>query len=307
MKNMTIKAAVIAALGLASAQAPAAWEVLPTAGLTSTGTTGTPKVTAYRTCNATGDFGSGTSTPPTTTADKCAVFPSSVLAAPAPYNAFSLVALNNQDVDMLPAYAGADPTVANVTDAVWRNAAGTECVYGVFVWMYDEPLAPGNGGEEEEPGEPANWEVNDIARGGFADKGTVDIAYYYTAITDESVFRAGRTHTAVRHRASGSGDISLPIFTGAGVPAASTAITNVQKAALSSNWVDFTTDVNARDPDGSSFPQTSVMYVHSGCTSATPALFNDAIRLRSTGQEDQTQIEVKIQGYAPAGATINSY
>ena len=309
MSNLTLKSAIIGALGLASAQVMATgFEVLPTTGLNSSGGTTGTKVTAYRTCNTTGDFGSTSSTAPTAGANnKCAVFPANPFVAPAPYNTYSLVASNNQNVNMPAPYAGSNPLVANVTDAVFRNAAGTECVYAVFVHMYDNPLAPGNGGEEEEPGEPANWELNDIARGGFADKGTVDVAYYYTAITDEVVFRAGRTHTAVRHRASGSGDIALPVFTGTGVPAASTPITNVQKAALSANWVNFTTDVNAEDPDGTTFPDTSVMYVHSGCTSATPTLFTDAIRLRSTGQEDQTQIEVKIPGYAPAGATINTY
>ncbi len=292
MKQIAIKVAVLGALGLVSAQAMATGFVnLPTAGLNLSGGTSSP-VTPYARCNDTGDFGSGTSTAPTAGAHNvCAVFPANPFVAPAPYASFSLVTSNTQTVVMPAPYAGANPNVATITDAVFRNAAKTECVYAAFVHMNNAPLANGE-----------NWELNDLARGGFSSKGTVQAAYYYTAISDESVFRAGRAHTAVRHMV---GEPDLPLFSGA--PAASTPITSTGKAALSANWVDFTTDVNALDPDGSTFPDTSVMYVHTTCTSATPALFTDAIRLRSTGQEGQQQIEVKVPGYAPPGSTINLY
>lgn len=292
MKHKAIKAAVMAALGFASMQVMATGFVnLPTAGLNTSGGTTSP-TTPYARCNDTGDFGSGTSTPPTAGAHNvCAVFPSSPSVAPAPYNTFSLIASNTQNVTMPAPYAGANPIVASMKDYVFRNAAKTECLYAVRVHMNNAPLANGE-----------NWELNDIARAGFASKGTVQAAYYYTSVTDESVFRVGRAHTAVRHMV---GEADLPLF--AGAPAANTPITSTQKAALSANWVDFTTDVNALDPDGSTFPDTSMQYVHTTCTSAAPVLSANAIRLRSTGQEGQQQIEVKVQGYAPPGSTIELY
>ena len=252
---------------------------------------------AYTLCNSTGDFGHGHSLQPTLDANNtCAIFLPSNNVLRLPENEkFYFKKLQVRIITMPSPYAGINTNAGTVTDIVWRNRENTECIYGALIHINDIQLANGE-----------SWEVNDLARGGFADK-EVSAAYYFAhhpkgVRSTESVFRIGRTHTSVRRM---QGENDLPAKNDA--PSLKTPITTTQKAGASANWVDFTTDLNAHDPDGSSLPDGSVMYVKTSCTADEPQEFKDAIRLRTTGQNGQEPLEVRIPGYAPAGANIDIY
>jgi hypothetical protein len=156
-----------------------------------------------------------------------------------------------------------------VTDRVWRS--GTNCIYGSRIHL------SGSG-----------FEVNDLQRGGFRGRGPISIAYYFGAAADEVLFRARLTLTAVSHPVGG---VDRPL-TGT--------------APLNPNWVTFSTDLNTSDPDGSTKPDSAWLFVKSTCTTAAPATFNGAIRLRQTGQEGQPNLTISMPGYAPSGAIIPS-
>lgn len=207
-----------------------------------------------------------------------------------------MVGMLVRDIPMPVPYAGADDNVATLTDTIWRNADKTQCIYGTHLQMKVAPLADG-----------LSWEVNDIARGGFAGL-PVEVAYFYKPHADdkgvntEVIFRAGLTFTSVRH---GKGDLDLPAMKAA--PAANVAITSVQAAAISENWVNFTTDLNVNDPDGSSRSISPMMYIKTTCSAENPVERENAIRLRTTGQNGQRQLEVAVPGLVPVGGNLDVY
>ena len=252
---------------------------------------------AYTSCNATGDFGRTLSIMPTKDSNNnCAIFvPSNNIFRLPRTEGFYFKKAQVRAITMPASHAGIDPNVGTLTDMVWRNVANDQCIYGALLHINDVQFSNGQ-----------HWEVNDVTRGGF--EGKEAAAAYYFAYhpkgirSTESVFRIGRTHTSVRHSI---GDSDLPSKNDA--PAPETAITYSQKAAVSANWVNFTTDLNAKDPDGISFPDGSLMYVKTSCTADPPAEFADAIRLRTTGQNGQEPLEIRIPGFAPSGASMNVY
>ena len=150
MKNTVIQAAVAGALSLAAIQAIAApgFIEIPATGFGAS---------AYTTCNNTGDFGSGTSLEPkdVTSTRTCATFPNNgttdALKNPAvgtavttpygtltttPLAGFTLAASATTPVTMNNSATGnVAKTVATVTDYVWKDAAGTSCIYGTRVHM----------------------------------------------------------------------------------------------------------------------------------------------------------------------------
>jgi hypothetical protein len=183
-----------------------------------------------------------------------------------------------------PTYVNSTPvTVGRLRDEVWRNAANTQCIYASKFVLFQVDYDLNTPGMQ-------TFEVNDLARAGFRNRAPVSVAYDAvtrgTGASDEVLFRAGLTATSVSHPI---GADDLPLTT---------------VAPISSNWVDFTTDVNSVDPDGSSPKDSSWFYVRSGCTSAAPASLNNAIEIRETGQEGQPIITIKIPAYAPVGANI---
>jgi len=219
--------------------------------------------TAYTLCNTTGNFGQGTSLPPTTAANNtCAIFQNNP-----PLNGYAQVANAVRPV----VHNGV--TIANVTDRVWRN--GTSCIYGTRIHLFPVEYAPGE-----------SFEVNDVSRAGFKNRAPVSIAYFYNGAADEVLFRAGLTFTSA----------DTP-------PNPARPLTTV--APISTNWVDFTSDLNSQDPDGTSKPDSPWLYVRSTCTKATPTALTGAIQIRQTGQEGQPIIYKSIPGYAPVGANIN--
>ena len=319
MKNMTIKIAVLGALGLASAQVLAGFESLPATGFSvaaGANYPGSPAGTsAYRLCNTSGDFGSGPTTPPASSLADCAVTPANEFVAP--IAGFSLITAASRSIIVNNTYTGGtSKNVGLVSESVWRNAAQTECIYGAKVVMNS------TAGADYLPASGAQYfEMNDLARGGFSGR-PVDIAYYYGSATGEVIFRAGRTYTSVQHRSDVDEFEEQPLTANPPSPVVSingidaTPLSTVptpsqQSAAIDDNWVVFTTDANVNDDDGTSKAQSSMVYVKSTCSSAAPTSVPGAIRIRQTFQElngdgvsDNRFIEAAVEGFVPPGATI---
>jgi hypothetical protein len=282
MKHTILKSAVAVALGSLSLQALATGLVtLPTAG-----------GTAYVACNTTGNFGSDDSIPPTQAANNtCAVFsqvrydPAQGLinGNPPPVSGFARTARAYRffRLNGTTTTTQQPDSVGRVTDEVWRS--GTSCIYSAKVEMFTVDIDPVTAGIQ-------TFELNDLARAGFRNRGAISAGYTVVTrgngATDEVLFRAGRTYTSVPH------------------PVGAPDLPPTSQAPFSTNWVDFTTDVNAIDPDGSSPKDSSWFYVRSSCTTATPTALANALELRETGQEGQPAITIKIPAYAPAGANV---
>lgn len=313
----SIKLAVITALGILSSQALATGLVsIPTTGFAVGSDT-----SAYTLCNTTGNFGSGSGAnapvKPTTGANNtCAVFPADELDAPV--SGFDLIAAATRSAVMNNSYTNnTNVTVAEVTEYVWMNSAGTECIYGMKVNNFGVDYNKQASGNQY-------FEVNDVARGGF---GSLAVSAGYSTIPTiaEPVYRIGRTFTAVQHRGTGGTPatgylaqpltIPTPAFNGAinGINSWSSPLAvptaYEQSAALNSNWIDFTTDVNYKDDDGSTSAASGMMYVKAACsypsgTGPDDYVSNDGIRLRQTFQELSGDgvtanpfIEVSVPGY----------
>lgn len=307
MKNFKVQLAVMGALGLIAVPSHAAFVSLPSSGASS----------AYIACNTTGDFGSLTSIKPPT--DGCVVSqaganPPDPTGAGAGH-ALYLGSAKTRPIVVNNTYTGGvNKTIGNVQDWVWKNAAGTSCIYGTKLTMTFTTAADYNTATGAQ-----YFEVNDIARGGFAGK-TITAAYSYPGSPSEVVFRVGRTYTSVQHRV---GDTDIPPNAGSVVsingldawPGSASAAQ--QQAPWHDNWVDFTTDVNARDDDGSTTAASSWVYVKADACPAlsggVPVDTPDAIRIRQTFQErstdganppaDQRFIEISLPGFAPAGSS----
>lgn len=325
MKYLTLKLAVLGAIGIASSQAMAAFEPLPIAGspvAANFNYPGSPAgTTAYIECNVTGNYGSGITTAPTSSADPCALFPAgnNELLAPIATTGWTgpqqfPIASANRPIVVNNTYTGGVPkTVGQVQEYVWRNAAQTECIYGARVLMSSAAAA-----DYLPAASVQNFEINDISRGGFDDL-EVEVGYFYRSSTAEVVFRVGRTFTAVQHRGSGIAEFAeLPLTTPAytasinGIDALplSTVPTNAQQSAsLNDSWVSFTTDANVNDDDGSSKAYSSMTYVKAPCDSSAPTTRAGALRFRQTFQELSGDgvsanrfIEAATEGFVPPTA-----
>ena len=311
MENFKVKLAVIGVFGfITAAPTQAAFIGLPASGASS----------AYVDCNTTGNFGSGTSTKPPT--DACVVTQSGT-GAPDPTGAgsgFTLVTsggVKTRSIVVNNTYTGGvNKTIGSVQDWLWRDSAGTSCIYGTKVTLTLSASSDYNAATGTQ-----YFEVNDIARGGFLGK-NLTVAYSYPGSPSEVVFRVGRAYTSVQHRATGY--TSLPATGLGSTPSINgldawpgTASSTQQLADWHGNWVNFTTDANARDDDGSTTAASSWVYVKAdSCpalnASGQPVDTADAIRLRQTFQEqstdgsnvaDQRFIEISLPGFAPASST----
>jgi hypothetical protein len=311
MKNYKLKLAVLSALGLTSYVASATGFVaLPNTGFTVSGGT-----SAYTLCNTTGNFGSGVPTNPTTGANNtCAVFVAAEIRSPgdaADYTGVRQypVASSTGSIIVNNTYTGGvDKNIGIYRDFLWRSTDNSECIYGVKVEL--------NGTDYNSESDTQNFEVNDVARGGW-DGLDVSAAYSTYPSIASPVYRIGLTYTAVQHRSSGydaqplTGLGSSPSINGLN-SYPGTASAAQQKADIDDNWVVFTTDANYLDDDGSTTANSGMYYVKSDTCPATPyTQVDDAIRLRQTFQElagdgstDNSFIEISLPGYAPSGATL---
>jgi hypothetical protein len=262
-----------------------------------------PKVgnvqSAYVLCNPTGEYGLSAASAPNEVANNaCAVSNSDLLTSPtnAPLDGFRLVGMMVSDVEIPKPDVGKNPDVAVLTDAIWRNKENTECILGTHLQMKDSPL---NNGQY--------WEVNDIARAGFAGK-QVSIAYYHKLPAAEIgggaevLFRAGRTFTSVK---TNTNNKLLPSIEGA--PASNTPINEKNAAAFSENWVNFTTDLSFKDHDNVTRRNSSIFYIKYACDAQDPVSKPDAIRFRTTGQSGQAPREIAAPGLVPIDGAIDKY
>jgi hypothetical protein len=254
---------------------------------------------AYLRCNETGQYGLQESKGPTELENNhCAVTTAKLLESPmnGPLEGFNMVGMISRGVGIPEPHANGGEEFATLTDTIWRNKDTKECIFGTHILMKESKLANGQ-----------QWEINDIVRGGFAGR-PVAIAYFFKSETNkdyglpEVLFRVGRTFTSVPH---GKSDIDLPTIKDA--PAANKAISSNQAAAVSENWVNFTTDINYADPDGITRKMTPMLYIKTTCEAEQPVEKEGAIRLRTTGQNGQTLLEIDVPGLVPAGAEVNQY
>ncbi|BCM25655.1 hypothetical protein ZMTM_19140 [Methyloradius palustris] len=334
----------MAALGLASAQAMATGFVsLPAAGFTVSGGT-----TASTLCNTTGNFGSAEDTStnptvrPTTLANNtCAVFPTSSTATPvAGYTLVdsSTSALKISDTTHT---SGSTIQIGTVKDYVWRNAAKTSCIYGTRISLTNTDYWTNSHAGVD------TFEVNGIARGGFAaldNANALSAGYYSTSSSgDDVAFRISRSFTSVQHRADPSdatgvtvaaGYIDLPLTmsapTSAGIPGGTinglttawntsmgTPTASQQSAQVRTNWVEFASDVNYADADGSSRASSAEYYVQATCDSTgfyTDGLGTEhgltlagALRFRQSGQETADLVEITATGFVPSSSSNANY
>lgn len=252
---------------------------------------------AYTRCNETGEYGLQASKAPTELENnRCAVTSPKLLESPmnAPLEGFNMVGMISRGVPIPAPYAAdAGEEFATLTDTIWRNKDTKECIFGTHILMKEPKLANGQ-----------QWEINDIARGGFAGR-PVAVAYFFKPEPikeyglPEVLFRVGRTFTSVH---LGKGTIDLPTIKDE--PAHKVAISSNQAAAISENWVNFTTDINYADPDGITRKMTPMLYIKTTCEAEQPVEKEGAIRLRTTGQNGQKLLEIDVPGLVPVGASV---
>jgi len=314
MKQLAIKSAVLAALGIITAPAMATGLVsIPTTGFTVTtsGVNGQPSAgtSAYTLCNTTGNFGSGDSTPPSSTANNtCAVFPANTLTAPE--SGYTLGLFNSRNMVINNSYtSGSSITIGSVIDYIWRNSTTSMCIFGTRFSMTNTDWNKTVAGTQ-------TFEINDFARNGLPNS-AVTAGYYYTSISDESVFRIGRTFTSVQRRAdeanedtdAAAGYYNQPLSYAGASTAAINGIeafndpldvpTTLQQSALiNSAWIDYTSDTNYADEDGSSLKDSSINYVKMPCA-AVPTTATGSYRFRQTAQEEAPWVEITMTGYKP--------
>jgi len=324
MKNVKLKLAVLGAFSVLSAQAFATGLVaLPTAGFTVAAGTNQPAgTTGWVTCNATGNYGSGSFLIPNTTSNNtCAVFPGgarnlttspvSTIATAVTAKVTSTITANSE-------------TLGTLGERTWRNTGSTECIFAKYIdfattgtFDYNPSLTGSQ-----------RFEANDVALGGFSLTPTVNAGYYYTASTDSPIFRMGRSFTSVQMQADLTNPNTLPA-TGfvhrplnSPAPAASTEINGVGQTSASStglvvptaaqqtseirtNWVDFMLDnTGGVDEDGTTAQNSPVLYVQAACNGTTTSTAN-TIRIRQTGQETQPWVTILATGQTRVGANAS--
>jgi len=326
MKKVKLKLAVLGAFSVLSAQALATGLVsLPTAGVAVAAGANQPAgTTGWELCNTTGNYGSGTYTPPDAGANNiCAVFPGggrSLTTSPV-----STIATAVTVATSTPITANGE-TLGSLGQRTWRNATNTQCVFAKYIdfattgtYDYNPDLAGSQ-----------RFEANDVVLGGFSTTPTVSAGYYHTTTTDSPIFRVGRSFTSVQMQpeldALGNptnnpftGFVHRPI-NGPTVPAAGTEINGVgqtlspstivptaaqQTSAIRTNWVDFMLDnTGGVDEDGTTAKNTPVMYVQANCTGLVASTAN-TIRIRQTGQETQPWVTILASGQTRVGANAN--
>lgn len=252
----------------------------------------------YVLCNPTGEHGFADASPPNDKNNTCSITTEELISSPlnAPLKDFRLVGMLVSDVPMPARFAGKDSAVAVLSEAIWRNKDNTECILGTHLEMKDAPLSNGQ-----------YWEINDIARTGFAGK-EIAIAYFYKPHSEvlggntEVLFRAGRTYTSVKNSINGA---SLPTTKNA--PSANVAISENNSAGYSDNWVDFTTDLSFKDMDGITRAISSIFYIKYPCDGRDPVTQPNAIHLRYTGKSEIFPKEIAVPGLVPVGGVVEQY
>lgn len=225
MKNIKLKMAILGVLGIASAQVYAAGSLCALAAAP----TGSAYIDAYNSgrvipplagpattaLNARMNFGTTTDGG---SAGNCEIT-SLANDSTTPVTGYTLVVSASRTV---PTTTGGSGNIGTVTDRIWRNSAGTMCIFGT-------KFTAANADHDSSASGTQYFEVNDIARGGFSSSGTVNVGYFKQATNASRVYRVGRTFTSVQHRAyryggttpekqnNGTGYLDLPTIGGSNV------------------------------------------------------------------------------------------
>lgn len=88
-----------------------------------------------------------------------------------PVTGYTLVVSASRTV---PTTTGGSGNIGTVTDRIWRNAAGTMCIFGT-------KFTAANADHDSTTAGTQYFEVNDIARGGYSSSGTVNVGYFKQA------------------------------------------------------------------------------------------------------------------------------
>lgn len=303
MKNVTLKLAVLGAIGLASGQAVAALTVLPTSG-----------ATPYVQCRTASNFGSQADNTLPGAGDSACVATNGIGAAltlnSTPEPGFALSA---SSTSAITAFA---ETLGTLNERVFVNTPApiTQCIYAKQVIMSNTAAHDYN----PQRANVNKMEVNDYAFGGYT--GAVSAGYAKAnATTNSSVFRIGRTFTSVQMQANviggasiAPGYLALPTAGGTigteinGVgqtltpPGAPTSAQQQAPFSTTHNWVDFTTDVTAAlDEDSTTNPSSPTMYIKQACAANTTTATAGNFKIRQTGQETQPWVIVTGTSRAP--------
>ncbi len=283
MNKKTLTATLLVGLFLTSTAGQATGFVkLPATGFTIKG-----GISAYIGCNLTGNFGTNPngSTPPSFSPANGANNFCAIPSITPPMTGYQQTATTVRNLVMNNAYTLRLPiTVGTLTDTVWRK--DKQCIYGTKIRLnnvdYDRrAVSPGF----------QYFEINDVLRGGLKTSAPLSIAYHYTTLgsiaSDDVLYRAGLTYTSIVFQ---RGNLTRRPLT--------------SLAPLSPNWVDFTTDINFRDDDGSSVRDSPWLLIKGSCTSTAPKQLAGALLFRQMGQEEQPLIEISTDAYAPSEGTI---
>lgn len=288
MKNQALNAVIAGVFGLVSAQAMATGFVnVPTTGFSVSGGT-----SAYTLCNTTGSFGWDNSASPTRSANNtCAVFPDN---GHRPDPSFTKIMDVYRVVYMNNSYTGnINKYVVELHDEVWWKSGTTEYIFASQYVHKNIDYDITQSGKQL-------FAVNDFQRAGFSGR-NVSVAYYRKPGSlyvpdNEVIFRAGRTKT------------------GLATPTYSDEQPLIEEAPIDINWVDFTTDTNWQDDDGTTFISSPWMYVKTniatkpGYAAGDPANIQSlpgAVQFYQAGQEEQPLITVSSWAYAPWDANAD--
>lgn len=174
------------------------------------------------------------------------------------------------------------PVIANgvrigtLDDRVWQRNNSNEYVFGMRVSVENRTWNPPAGTCLDTT--PDYFEINDLFRAGFAGVASLQVAYRQ-GTAEEGAWLAGRTAQGLNEY-PGSPDGLNP--------------------ARNNDVVDFRTDVNYEDPDGSSVFNSSYMLVAATLpngVSASPVA--GTVRVYQGGEEGQCRFSVMLSGYRP--------
>jgi hypothetical protein len=166
--------------------------------------------------------------------------------------------------------------VGDMDDRVWRRNGTNSYIFGFRITMNTNQWTPPAGTCPSSV--PTYFEVNDMFRNGFSAITNLTVAYRFAG-ADEGAWLAGRTNQGLNQYV--------------GSPTGLNPTRN-------NDWMDFRTDVNVGDTDGTAVQNSSWMYVAmtlpNGVSTSPVA---NAVSLREGGEEGQCQFSINLSGYKP--------
>ena len=175
-------------------------------------------------------------------------------------------------------------TIGTLRDRVWKRVGSNEHILGmrfeVINVTWTEPNndnlgLPGANGCDLQAGQ--YFEVNDMFRNGYSAKTGLTIAYRESSVVpaEEGLWVSGRTDRGLAQ---------TPVGT---------------QPVRNNDFVNFRTDVNYEDPDGTDAQSSKWMYVKTTSTKTVWSAIASAVRLEQGGEEGQCKYRLTLSGYKP--------